>query len=459
MLPHDVSAVKRDPAFGGPAFSIESEQASDPGPTEQYSRRRFIKLVTGGVIGSWALIPVPQNSPARYIVAREELVPDDDERFWRVVRSQFPLTAERIYLNNGTMGPSPYVVLESVKHALESIDVSADYGGWEVARPRLAKFVNVEEAEISLTHNVTEGINVVAWGLPLKRGDEVIMTTHEHAGNALPWLNRQRLDGIVIKTLKPGMTADENLNRINDLITRRTRAIAIPHISCTTGQIFPAKEVSKLGHDKGLWVFLDGAHGPGMTELDLRDIGCDFYATCCHKWMLGPKGTGFLFVRKEMLDVCQAKWVGGYSDAGWDMTTDPPEFKGYVPTAHRYDFATQNAAIYIGLGAAIDFLYQIGMSNIVRRGKAMATFLQQELVKMGDRVEMLTPAEDRSRGFVVGFRLKNMDFNKFGEYAAQKGFRIRLVGEGHLNSIRISTHIYNNYDEVNRFLDIVKEVA
>jgi L-cysteine/cystine lyase len=423
------------------------------------SRRYFIKQVSGGMIGTWALTALPEHLHARYIIANNETVSPDNEQFWNVVRDQFPLTHDRVYFNNGTIGPSPYVVLESVKRALEDIDTSGEYGGWEVARPKLAKFVNVDESEISLTHNVTEGINVIAGGLPLKRGDEVIMTTHEHVGNALPWLNRMRLDGIVIKTLKPAQTADENLNRINDLITKNTKVLAIPHITCTIGQVFPVKEIAKLGHDKGLWVFFDGAHGPGMTALDLKDIGCDFYATCCHKWMCGPKGTGFLYVKKDLLDVVQARWVGGYSDTGWDLTVDPPEFKGYVPTAHRFDFATQNAAIYIGLSAAIDFLYHIGIDNIVQRGSSLATHLQNELLALGDKIEMLTPTEQRSKGFVTGFRLKNMPYDKFGEFASKKGFRIRLVAEGHLNSIRVSTHIYNNPDEVMKFVEIVKEVA
>jgi cysteine desulfurase / selenocysteine lyase len=423
------------------------------------SRRHFIKQATSGIVGAWALTAVPEASHARYIISNYENILPDDEQFWKIVREQFPLTHDRIYLNNGTMGPSPFVVREAVKAAIDNIDVTGEYGGWEVARPKIAKFVGVDESEISLTHNVTEGINIVAWGLPLKRGDEVILTTHEHAGNALPWLNRAKHDGIIIKTLKPASTAAENLNRIDDLITKRTRAIAIPHITCTIGQVFPAKEISKLGHDKGLWIFFDGAHGPGMTMLDLKDIDCDFYATCCHKWMCGPKGTGFLYVKKELLDVLQAQWIGGYSDLGWDLTIDPPEFKGYVPTAHRYDFATQNAAIYIGVSAAVDFLYHIGMKNIVKRGNALASYLQQELHKLEDKVEMLTPTEEQSRGFVVGFRLKNMPYDKFGEHAAKKGFRIRLVAEGHLNSIRISTHIYNNFDEVNKFIETVKEAA
>lgn len=423
------------------------------------SRRQFVKTLSGGAVGALGILAFPGRSAASIPPLSSDPISADDKSFWKIVRDQFPLTHDRVYFNNGTMGPSPFPVIESVRKALETMDGTGEYGGWEVARPKLAKFVNVTEDEISLTHNVTEGINVVAGGLPLKRGDEVIMTTHEHVGNALPWLNRMRLDGIVIKTLKPAPTANENLNRINDLISKKTRVIAIPHITCTTGQVFPVKEIAKLGHDKGLWVFFDGAHGPGMTMLDLKDIDCDFYATCGHKWMCGPKGTGFLYVKKEMLDILQAHWVGGYSDTGWDVTVDPPEFKGYVPTAHRYDFATQNAAIYVGLAAAVDFLNSIGMENIIRRGNALAGLLQSELMKLGDKVEMLTPTEEQSRGFVIGFRLKNIAFDKFGEHATKKGFRIRLVPESHLNSIRISTHIYNSFDEVERFLEIVKEVA
>ena len=423
------------------------------------TRRSFVKKVSGGIVGTWVLTALPESSRGRYIITNDERIEAQDEKFWGTVRDQFPLTHNRIYFNNGTIGPSPQPVIEAVHQAMLDLDTRGEYDGWEAARPKIAKLVNADITEISLTHNVTEGINIVAQGLPLKRGDEVIMTTHEHAGNALPWLNRMRLDGIVIKTVKPAMTVAENLNRINDCITANTKVIAIPHITCTVGHVFPVKEIARLGHDKGLWVFYDGAHGPGMTVLDLKDIGCDFYASCGHKWMCGPKGTGFLYVRKEMLDVLQAKGIGAYSDTGWDLTIDPPEFKGYVPTAHRYDFGTQNASIYIGLAAAVDFLYHVGMENISRRGKMLANLLQNELLKLDTKVEMLTPTEERSKGSMVGFRLKNIPYDKFGEHAAKKGFRIRLVPESHLNSIRISTHLYNNPDEVLKFVEAVKEVA
>jgi len=185
------------------------------------SRREFLKKVSGGAIGAIGLSALSSSASSLPILARDERVPADDERFWKVVRDQFPLTHDRVYFNNGTMGPSPYPVIEALQKGLQHIDVAGEYGGWEEARPKIAKFVNVTEEEISLTHNVTEGINVIAGGLPLKRGDEVIMTTHEHVGNALPWLNRMRLDGIKIKTLKPAPTAAENLNRINDLSQKK----------------------------------------------------------------------------------------------------------------------------------------------------------------------------------------------------------------------------------------------
>jgi len=423
------------------------------------SRRNFIRQVTGGVIGSWALTSIPSESAARYILSRGEEVGAADEPFWKTVRDQFPLTHDRVYFNNGTIGPSPFVVRDAVKSAIDNMDSTGEYAGGENARGKIAKFINAEESEISITHNVTEGINIIATGLPLQRGDEVILTTHEHAGNALPWLNRARRDNLTVKALRPGATAAETLNRLSDLITPKTKVIAIPHISCTIGQVFPVKEITALGHAKGLWVFFDGAHGPGTTLLDMKAIGCDFYATCGHKWMCGPKGTGFLYVKKELLDTVEAHCVGAYSDTGWDTTTDPPEFKGYVPTAHRYDYGTQNAALQIGLAASVDFLYHIGMENIVARGSALAKHLQQGLLGLGDGVEMLTPTEDASRGFIVGFRLKKMPYDKFAEFAGKKGFRVRIVPENHLNSIRISTHLYNNFDEVDRFVQAVKEIA
>jgi selenocysteine lyase/cysteine desulfurase len=403
------------------------------------------------------LYAFPPDARAKYIIANDVPVGADDEAFWRVVRTQFPLKHQPLYLNNGTMGPSPFVVIDAVTAEMEDVDRTGRYGGWDDVRPKLARFINAQPEEIALTHNVTEGINIVACGLPLRRGDEVIMTTHEHVGNALPWLARARRDGIVIRAFDPAAKATETLERIRSLVGPRTRAIAVPHVTCTTGQVLPAAEIATLAHDRGLWIMIDGAHTPGMLPLDVKALGCDFFASCGHKWMMGPKGTGFLYVRKEMLEVLEPCWTGGGSDNGWDVRKGTMEFR---KDAHRFDFGSQSSALYVGLGAAIDFLYHIGMENIARRDQALAMQVRNGLKALGDRAEILTPEEPGGYGSVVGFRLRNLAYDKLQQLLLEKYHIItRMVPENGVNCNRISTHIYNTPDEVRQLLDAVGSVA
>lgn len=421
------------------------------------TRRTFIRTFSGGALGASLLYAFPDEARAKYIIADDENIAATDEHFWRVVRDQFPLKKEPIFLNNGTMGPSPYVVIDAVHAEMEDVERTARYGGWEPVRAKIARFVNAEEQEIALTHNVTEGINIIACGLPLKRGDEVILTNHEHAGNALPWLARARRDGIVIKQLHLARTFDETLNRLESLLTSRTRCIAVPHITCTIGQVLPARQIASLAHDRGIWFFLDGAHTPGMLPLDVKQLGCDFFASCGHKWMMGPKGTGFLYVRKELLEVVEPYWTGGGADQSWNLEQGTIQFR---KDAHRFDFATQNSAIFVGFGAAADFLHHLGMQNVARRGQALAAHLRKRLLEIGDRIEILTPDEAGGYGSVVGFRVKSVPFDALHKQLLEKYHMVtRMVPENGVNCNRLSTHIYNSFDEVDRAVEAIQRIA
>lgn len=381
------------------------------------------------------------------------------EDFWDSVRKTFPLQTTRAYLNNGTFGPSPYPVLETVRDELMKTNTSGEYGHTDHARKTIADFIGAETSEISLTHNTTEGINIVTWGLPLESGDEVIITLHEHVGNALPWLNRAKLDGIVLKSFEPGATAQENLDRIEELITPKTKVIAIPHITCTTGQVFPVKEISELARKHGIYTAIDGAHGAGTFDLDMKDLGCDFYATSCHKWMLGPNGSGFLYVKKERLDELQAQHVGAYSDTGWDLYANPPELKGYVPTAHRYDFCSQSRPLYEGGAKATDYHTEIGKEKVEKRVRELNQYLYDGLEELTSGLDILTPKEAQSRICMVTFKPKRKEYREFAREVSKEGFRIRVVPESHLDAIRISIHIYNSKEEIDRFLEVVGKVV
>ena len=420
-------------------------------------RRDFIKQGSLALLGgmNW---PADWEVPPPAIQDNGPIRPDNDA-VWEKFKQQFFLSPNFIFLNNGTMGPSPFQVFDTVRKTMIDIDQNLSYGGYESACGKIAEFVGANENEIALTHNVTEGINIVAWGLPLKSGDEVIMTTQEHVGCAFPWLNRQKLHGITIRTFTPASTAAETLNRVDALTNKKTRVIAVPHIPCTTGQILPVKEIVKLGKSKKIFVVIDGAHGPGMIPLNLHDLGCDAYASCCHKWMLGPKGTGFLYVRKDFQDTLQAYFVGaGGDNAKWNMATDPVQMGEYAQSAHRYFGGTQNTALYKGVDAAIDFINEIGIENIHKRICLLGELVQKRLMSLGDKIEMITPLEEASRGAVIAFRVKGTNYESIYKLAADNNIRIRMVPENGMNCLRVSTHIYNHRRDIDKFIEVLKTV-
>ena len=418
------------------------------------SRRSFIQKLSAG-IAIPGLVSFNPPAPATIKSINHSL---NAEEFWNDLRKKFPLKDSRVYLNNGTFGPSPQVVLDALQSSFTETNTSGEYGHIEPEREKLAEFVGIKTSEISLTHNTTEGINIMCWGLPLKAGDEVIITLHEHVGNALPWLNRAKLHGIVLKPFEPKSTQEENLDLIKSLVTPRTKVIAIPHVTCTTGLVFPIKEISGFARGKGIFTAIDGAHGAGTFDLDLHDLGCDLYASSYHKWVLGPNGTGFLYVREEILEQVQAYQVGAYSDLGWDMYQNPPEFKGYVPTAHRFDYGSQSLPMMRGAVAAADFHKEIGKEKIETRIRELNQYLFDGLSEMRSRLDVLTSSELASRISMVTFKPKKMDYQEAANLISKEGFRIRQVPESKLDAIRVSTHIYNSKAEIDSFLKATEKV-
>ncbi|MDA0314754.1 MAG: aminotransferase class V-fold PLP-dependent enzyme [Bacteroidetes bacterium] len=418
------------------------------------SRRTFLQQFGLGIsLPTLAGFSFPQEKrspfPTGYV---------QDEAYWKAIRSQFPLTTDRTYLNTGTFGPAPFSVLDAIEKSNRDINTSGEYGNSDQERIQLTQFFGIKPTELSITHNTTEGINILAWGIPLQAGDEVILTSHEHVGNALPWLNRAKFDGIVLQTFEPKGTQEENLTEVQKLINPKTKVIALPHVTCTTGLVFPIQEICKLAQTHGILTAIDGAHGAGTFDLDLHALGCDFYAGCFHKWMLGPSGTAFLYVREESLEKLRPIMIGGHSDTGWDMTVSPPTLTGYVPSARRFDYGTQSKSLAVGMVSATEFHAKIGKSNIEARLRTLNQYLLDGLSDMSSKLNILTPVEKESRISLLSFRPKNMSYQTCGNALGNAGFRIREIPEGGVNAIRISTHIYNTKEELDAFLLCLQQI-
>ncbi|MBI3004508.1 MAG: aminotransferase class V-fold PLP-dependent enzyme [Ignavibacteriales bacterium] len=381
----------------------------------------------------------------------------EDEQFWMFVRSQFPLTGERAYFNTGGLGASPYAVIDAVKSKIDELEKISETGHteelWKSIKASAAGLLGCDTGEIAFMRNTTEGINVVCNGLPLKKGDEIITTTHEHVGNSIPWIALQKRTGVVVKFFEPStQSAKENVIRIQKLLTKRSRLISIPHATTTTGQILPVKEISELAKGSDIWLFVDGAQTAGMFPFDLHEMGCDAYATSGHKWLLGPKETGLLYVKKSMLDVIEAKFVGAYSDSGFDFQKNVLTFH---PTAQRYEYGTVSIPLRAGLGAAMDFIQKIGMRNVWKRDKSLSTYLFEGLGKI-PLVRVLSPESDSERSAMITFTHDKIPYLELQTHLNKFNLRTRGVAEGSVNALRISCHIYNSFEEIDRLLEGVR---
>jgi selenocysteine lyase/cysteine desulfurase len=310
----------------------------------------------------------------------------DEDSYWAEIRKQFLIPEDEVFLNNGTVGSSPAPVLRAVFDAYNEIERMApedpeDYPLWGYGprpfnqfRDPVSAFVGCSREEIALLRSATEGINYVANGFDMKPGDEVLMTDQEHDHGEEPWHLKAKRYGIVVKKValpKPLQNAGQILNLFNDAMTPRTRVVFFSHITTETGVILPAKELCALARDKGILSVVDGAQVTGMVRLNVKDLGCDVYCSSGHKWLQGPKGTGFLYIRDEVIDRIWNTLAG----KGWDDS----KLRG-----QRFQqFGTSSVPCLQGLRAAIQFANQIGVDRIERRHRQLADYVLSEMVKRG----------------------------------------------------------------------------
>jgi len=313
------------------------------------------------------------------------------------------------------------------------------YGASNEFRDPLAEFAGCTRDELALLRNATEANSYIANGLDLKPGDEVLMTDQEHPGGEHPWNLRAKRYGIVVKKItlpKPVPNAAAVLNLINDGITPRTRVLFFSHITTVTGVVLPAKELCALARSKGILSAVDGAHVVGMMRLDLHELGCDMYTSSPHKWLQAPKGSGFLYVRDEVIDRLWNTIV----TAGWDE----PKLR-----AERFQrIGSSNLPALWGMRAAVQLANQIGMERIERRHRQMADYILKEMVQRG--AESWTSPDPALRCAIASVNVAPIQITEIENWM-WKTKKIRIRG-GAPSKIRLSTPYYLLRKDVERYL-------
>jgi selenocysteine lyase/cysteine desulfurase len=352
-------------------------------------------------------------------------------------------------LNNGTVGSSPAPVLRAIFDGYNETEKMAQidpedypiwgYGAWNEFRDPLATFVGCKRDEIALVRNATEANSYIANGVDLKAGDEVLMTDQEHPGGEHPFNLRAKRYGIVVKKVtlpKPVPNAAAVLNLFSDAITPRTRVVFFSHITTVTGVVLPAKELCALARSKGILSAVDGAHVAGMMPLNLHELGCDMYSSSPHKWLQATKGSGFLFVRDEVID---RVW-NTIATEGWDDTKI---------RAERFQrIGSSNVPALWGLRASIKLANDIGMERIEKRHRKMADYLLGEMVKRG--AELWTSPDAALRCAIVTVNVPGVQRTELEKWLWQTK-KIRIRG-GDPSKLRLSTPYYLLRKDVDRFL-------
>jgi selenocysteine lyase/cysteine desulfurase len=436
---------------------IINNYPSDSAPGT-FSRRHFMKYVlAGSALSVTALSELNAGIYQSILSLNQKYLEDEspDGAYWDAVRQYFLFEDKLIMMNNGTVGPMPKPVFNTLMKCFRT-QVSNPFDVYnflpakkEEVRTKLAQFINASPDEVTLTSNTTEGLNFVINGLDLKEGDEVLVSNMEHPGSIGPWRLKARRYGVVIKEVPLGLppkSTEEIVKAFAAAVTPRTKMITVGHTIYISGLISPIKELSKMAHDKGLLLMADSAHGLGMISLNMKELGCDFFASSPYKWLGAPTGIGLLYVRKE----AQEKLWPTVVSSGWDTTA----------SARKYDPQGQRAdAMVYALGEAIDFNNHIGKVKVEKRIKALAAYLKQGLAKIPG-VKINTPLDPYLSAGLTAFSAEGVENSKIVDYVRDKyNLVVRTIGGKETGAVRVSTPIYISFKEVDMLLEGVNQLV
>jgi isopenicillin-N epimerase len=421
-------------------------------------RRGFLSSFAG-VAGAAGALSLAREWPALFEqespkMPDRALYSSDEEAYWGELRKQFLIPRDEVYLNNGTVGSSPMPVLKAIFDGYNETEKMAQsdpedypiwgYASWNEFRDPVAAFVGCNRNELALLRNATEANSYIANGVDMKPGDEVLMTDQEHPGGEHPWNLKAKRYGIVVKKVtlpKPVPNAAAVLNLFSDAITPRTRVLFFSHIPTVTGVVLPAKELCALARSKGILSAVDGAHVPGMMRLNLHELGCDMYSSSPHKWLQAPKGSGFLFVRDEVID----RLWNTIATEGWNDTKI---------RAERFQrIGSSNVPALWGLRAAVQLANEIGMERIEKRHRQMGDYILKEMMQRG--AESWTSPDPALRCAIAAVNVPPIQIAEIENWM-WKTKKIRIRG-GAPSKIRLSTPYYLLRKDVDRFLAAFEE--
>jgi selenocysteine lyase/cysteine desulfurase len=384
---------------------------------------------------------------------------------WSAFRKLFPMPEDEIFFNTGTLGCTAISVMERLsqsQHRLASTIAHWEYRNddheWitgytheKSLRDRLGRLFGADPSEISLTHNSTMGINLIAHGLDWQPGEEVIQTDQEHPGARCPWEVLAERRGIVVRQARlpiPLNDPAEIINSVESAFTSRTKLLSIPHITSGLGTVLPVKELCARARERGAYSLVDGAQVPGHIALDINDIGADAYCASLHKWLFAPAGNGFMHVKKELAEKI---WHTQASEAWRDPDT------GF----RLQQRGTGNLSLLHALDAALDIYEEVGPRQWHERVKTLGDTLRrsiQDAPKLTSKLRFNSSLRPELCAGITSVELSGVPSPDVVRHLWDKHkIRIRDVGQPY--GLRISTAAYNSEGEIDALIARMSELC
>jgi len=385
------------------------------------------------------------------------------------IKSQFPIFSKKtngkplIYLDSSNSSQKPLSVINSLDNfyknefsnigrSIHSLAVNAT-NKFEKTRVSVKNFINAaSKDEIIFTKNATESINLVANTFGQKninKGDEILITELEHHSNYVPWHFLRETKGAIIKFAPVNDDGDIILDKLKDLITSKTKIIAVTHLSNVTGTIVPIKEIVEIARKKNIPVLVDGCQSAPHIKIDVRDLNCDFYAISCHK-VYGPTGVGILYAKKKWLDSLPP-YIGG----GGMISEVKKNKVTYAPLPEKYEAGTMPTAEVVAFNESINFMNSIGIENIMKHEKELTNYALEELKKINSVKIIGNP---KNKAGVISFTIKGIHPHDISTIVDEEGVAIRaghhccqiLHERFNLSATaRASIGIYNTKEDIN----------
>ena len=387
-------------------------------------------------------------------------------------REDFPmLKQDIIYLDNGATSLKPQIVIDKITEYYEKYSANAHRGDYDIsykvdveyenARDLVVSFINAKcKEEVVFTSGTTDSLNMIASGFfanLVEPGDEILITTSEHASNVLPWFRLANDYNCVVNFVPLDDNLHVTVDNVKKSITSRTKIIALAQVTNVIGDVRPIKEICKLAHENNIFVVVDGAQSVPHMGVDVQDLDVDFLAFSGHK-MLGPTGIGVLYGKKELLENLEPINLGG----GMNESFDSPKEIYLKELPNRLEAGTPNIAGAIGLGAAIKYLMNIGIDNIHERELHLREYLIEKLVKL-PFVDLLNLEADSG---IVTFNIDGIFSQDVAYYLNKYNICVRAGNHcaklvknatGVTNSLRISLYFYNTESEIDELVELLSD--